>query len=48
LPLPSSGKNQAEMSAIIQKITIKLQLCLTQERNTEDTVEGVTKIKEDP
>jgi hypothetical protein len=48
LPPSSSGKKQAEMSAIIQKTTIKLQLFLTQEINTENTVEGETKRKEDP
>jgi len=43
---PSSGERQAEMSAIIQKTAIKLQLCLTQETNTGSTAEGETKIKD--
>jgi hypothetical protein len=45
LPPPSSGNKQIEMTAIIQKTTVKLQLGLTQERNTERNVEGVTKKK---
>jgi hypothetical protein len=43
LPPPSSGKKQAEMSVMIQKSTINLKLCLTQERNTENTMEGMAK-----
>jgi hypothetical protein len=35
------------MSAIIHKTAIKLQLCLTQEINTESTAEGETRRKED-
>jgi len=45
---PFSGEKQAEMSTIIQKTAMKLQLCLTQEINTESTAEGETERKEDP